>query len=131
MNKTIAKKWIKALRSKKYARGESYLKQSVNGKVKHCCLGVLCEIYNDDMKSNKKKTLKTRKKKLYLNNDYWTFNNSSGLLPYVVRKWASIKDEHGRFRQGTAAAVSLVALNDNGKSFNHIAKVIEKNVEKL
>jgi len=60
MRKIIAKKWIKALRSGKYKQGKGYLKQFTSkNEPRHCCLGVLCELYNDTMKKNYKKTLYT------------------------------------------------------------------------
>mgnify|MGYP007046850129 CR=1 FL=1 len=58
MKKDIAKKWVKALRSGKFKQGQGTLKQyDSEGNIKHCCLGVLCELYNETMKKNKKKTL--------------------------------------------------------------------------
>lgn len=56
MKQNIMKKWVKALRSGKYKQGYGTLKQ-YNGfeEVYHCCLGVLCELYNDEMRKNKKK----------------------------------------------------------------------------
>lgn len=45
MNKELKKKWVEALRSGKYQQGTNYLKQrGESGVIRHCCLGVLCEI---------------------------------------------------------------------------------------
>lgn len=40
MNKSVATKWVKALRSGKYKQGYKHLRRD----NKYCCLGVLCEI---------------------------------------------------------------------------------------
>jgi hypothetical protein len=141
MNKDIAKKWIKALRSGKYKRGKGYLKQyNKKGELRYCCLGVLCELYNDSMKKNHKKTLNTRNKEHDFDdyNGYILFNSKYGSLPVVVRKWAGIKDEtgeftykvkdqHGEYRNNE----NLSILNDTGRKFTTIANIIEKNVENI
>lgn len=44
MKKEIADKWVAALRSGKYVQGTESLRD--NGK--HCCLGVLAELYNSE-----------------------------------------------------------------------------------
>jgi len=155
MKKEIAKKWVKALRSGKYKRGEGYLKQyNKKNQVRHCCLGVLCELYNYEMKKNHKKTLKTRTKKLIngsiggiekmveknFANNYGSviFNNQSGSLPSVVKKWAGIKDSTGEFIYKVKDKYgeykdnkNLSILNDTGCKFTTIANIIEKNVENI
>jgi hypothetical protein len=57
MNKIIGKKLVKALRSKKYKKGFGLLKEERNKKIFHCPLGILCEIYNQEMKKKRKKEL--------------------------------------------------------------------------
>ena len=42
MKKSIADKWVEALRSGKYKQGEGFLHSESNNT--YCCLGVLCEI---------------------------------------------------------------------------------------
>jgi hypothetical protein len=135
MKKDVAKKWVKALRSGKYKQGETYLKQfNDNGQAKHCCLGVLCELYNDSMKKNHKKTLSTKIRSKH-STDCVTFNNKEGELPKVVMKWADIYDPIGRFEAenpdyGTDM-YCLADLNDSGKKFTTIANIIEKNMENI
>lgn len=52
VNKKLMRKWIDALRSRKYKQGFGYLrakgptKDSVD---RFCCLGVLCDIYNNKL----------------------------------------------------------------------------------
>jgi hypothetical protein len=141
MKKDIAKKWTKALRSGKYKQGENYLKQfNSKGRPRHCCLGVLCELYNDTMKKNHKRTISVKEydDEPTLDHGYVKFGNKDGSLPTVVRKWAGIKNEMGTFSYtekdayGTFKTTeSLADLNDNGKKFSTIANIIEENVENL
>jgi hypothetical protein len=134
MKKEIAKRWVKALRSGKYKQGECYLKQYNNkGGFNHCCLGVLCELYNDTMKKNHKKTLST-KIRAKSSNDCVVFNKKEGELPSVM-KWADICDPIGRFTVENHDygfdQYCLADLNDSGKTFKSIAKIIEKNIDNI
>ena len=140
MNEKVAKQWIKALRSGKYKQGQSTLKQyNHKGETKHCCLGVLCELYNDTMKKNHKKTLSEKvmnNKEYDFEYGYTRFGNSSGnssdILPSVVRKWACMNSRIGEFtNKNTEWMQSLVDMNDSGKKFTTIAKTIEKNIDNL
>ena len=113
MKKTVMTEWVKALRSGKFKQGKKLLKQTDhNGKVSHCCLGVLCEIYN---KKNKNKKL---------NFDNYRF------LPTKVMNWCGLSTYEGRFYDLTKSS-SLTAMNDEGKRFTTIANFIEKEWEKL
>jgi len=40
----IKKEWVAALRSGKYKQGDTYLKNTTDGKTKFCCLGVACDL---------------------------------------------------------------------------------------
>ena len=142
MNKNIAKKWIKALKSGKYKQGRSYLKQfNSKGQPQHCCLGVLCELYNETMKKNHKKTLSTKTcdDSYDTPNGYVKFGNKGGSLPLAVRKWAEIKNELGVFdifkKDDYGDTIlycdSLADLNDHGSRFSTIANIIGKNVENI
>jgi hypothetical protein len=135
MNKDIAKKWVKALRSGKYKQGKSFLKQfNSKGQPKHCCLGVLCELYNDTMKKNNKKTISVKCRDDDLDYGYVTFANKDDSLPAVVRKWAGIKNKLGTFSYTERIfkhTECLADLNDTGKKFSTIADIIEKNVENI
>jgi hypothetical protein len=136
MKKNIAKKWVKALRSGKYKQGKSYLKQfNSKNQPRHCCLGVLCEVYNDTMKKNHKKLLFTEEMEGDISGiSFVRFDLVDGRLPEVVKKWAGIKDETGQFAvapYGRYDIECLANLNDTGKKFSTIADIIEKNVENL
>lgn len=44
MDEKLKARWVKALRSGKYNQGNFKLRQVKSNEVRHCCLGVLCEI---------------------------------------------------------------------------------------
>lgn len=124
------KKWVKALRSGKYKQGQSYLKATWDKKgTQHCCLGVLCELYNNTMRKNKKKTLKET---VCEDTVVHKFAKSDTLLPNPVKKWAGLHSVDGEFPAPIDAwNSSLVNMNDFGDSFKKIASFIEKNYEAL
>jgi hypothetical protein len=62
MNKEIKEKWINALRSGKYEQGKSQLRSLSN---KFCCLGVLCDLYKDELKDENKTFSKFKKDSEY------------------------------------------------------------------
>jgi hypothetical protein len=124
MNKRVMKKWVKALFSGKYKQGQGLLKQTDHKDIiRHCCLGVLCELYNEDMKEKKKKKL-TEKVDGF---GVIRFNKQPEHLPNIVKDWADLNDNVGSI----GAFDSLAAINDDGKTFKTIAKIIEKNWENL
>jgi len=116
MKKTVMKKWVKALRSGKFKQGKQQLKQTnPQGKVNHCCLGVLCELYNDEITKNKKKPL-----------DF----SDEFVLPRTVANWGGLGTEEGSLTIESGSC-SLSEMNDDGKRFTTIANFIEKNWENL
>lgn len=134
------KKWIKALRSGKFKQGTGTLKQyDSKGNAQHCCLGVLCELYNETMKKNKKKTLP---EKIYDNDSdfshgYCRLGGKLDDLPKEVKDWAGMKTSFGKFYVKdfgdnlSLGENSLADLNDTGRKFKTIADIIEKNWEVL
>jgi hypothetical protein len=133
MKQNVMKKWVKALRSGKFKKGMGTLKKfNREGTAQHCCLGVLCELYNNEMKKNKKKTLS---EKVCDNYDfpfgYCRFDGHRDDLPKVVKKWSGISNGLGEFETSDNEYHSLADLNDIGKKFKTIADIIEKNWENL
>jgi hypothetical protein len=135
MKKEVAKKWIKALRSGKYKQGKGYLKQFTSkNEPRHCCLGVLCELYDQQMKKNHKKTLFAEhmidsESGTFV--EFISFNKHDGGLPKEVREWANMINPCGEFVNNKDRVEYLSDLNDDGKKFSTIADIIEKNVENL
>ena len=122
MNQEIAKIWVDALRSGEYTQGRTCLK-STNGD--HCCLGVLCELYD---KHNEEKL---SKKEL---DDMVFFSGFARLLPTQVMNWAGLSWSDGSIDYKIDydyVLESLANFNDRGSSFQEIADIIEQNVEEL
>lgn len=105
MHNDIKKQWVKALRSGEYVQGNGCLKDSQN---KYCCLGVLTDIYN---KAHNKK-----------NRGY---KNRNQVLADNVKKWAGLAHDNPSYNCEFGS--SLAEINDNGRSFNFIADIIEDN----
>lgn len=145
MKKEIAKKWVRALRSGKYKQAKSVLKtKTKKGLVRHCCLGVLCELYENDRKRKKKKGLHVAEIEAYgyevpETSTIFDFDGDPTVLPEAVRSWARLKSDDGSFRhedteflaKDNTLCRNLAALNDNGVGFKKIADIIEANVTNL
>lgn len=127
MKKRVAGMWVRALRSGKYVQGVDQLKIcDEDGSAVHCCLGVLCELYNRSMKRQGKRRLPrgmdARGRE--------TFDGESLVLPEKVMNWAGMNDDGGMFETRDGSR-SLAQMNDDGRTFRQIAVVIEKNVERI
>lgn len=122
MNKKIAKKWSKALRSRKYKKGQGYLCQvDDNGNTTHCCLGVLCELYQEEIGDLD----------IDRTNAIHVFSDCYMELPLKVRKWAEIKSGQGIIDSKNE---TLADLNDDCNTvrpFNKIANIIDNHWEEL
>lgn len=146
MKNNIMKKWVKALRSGKYKQGIGMLKQfNSKGQAQHCCLGVLCELYNEEMKKNHKKALTEKicdNDSYHFKYGYTKFNGTSCALPEDVKKWSGIRTNYGKFygnndlyyssnEEKNDLSTPLDFLNDSGAKFKTISNIIEKNWENL
>jgi hypothetical protein len=140
MNKKIATRWIKALRSGKYKQGIYGLCEITDKGKKYCCLGVLTELYQQDCKRKKKKALSVSKIKSTdfskggYDTDYTGYGSTKETddLPMAVKKWAGMRTRRGDLdATDTYCGTDLVLMNDEGFSFKKIAKVIEENYEHL
>lgn len=99
MKIALKNRWIAALRSGDYKQNKGSLRREHNGKVSHCCLGVLCEI------SPKMLSLKIS------NNHY---------LQTKALEFSGISDAEQR---------KLAEMNDGkGYGFKRIATYIEKHL---
>lgn len=104
MKASVAKRWVKALRSGKYKQGRGQLR-SRDGR--YCCLGVLCEL-----------------SKLPYD------GGSDGIPPCPIAEWAGLRDRWGDLPD--ERSTPLTNKNDSGHwSFNRIAGWIDKHWEKL
>lgn len=128
MKAEIAKKWVEALRSGKYAQGSRQLISTAQEGKQFCCLGVLCDLYLRETPSAPERW----------NYDGETFLDYDGdaeyeLLPAAVQEWAGIHDEVGTLPPSCdISANTLVECNDErGMNFNQIADIIEQHAEEL
>ena len=122
MKEKVKKLWVKALKSGKYKQAKNYL--CAGGR--HCCLGVLCELYNKEMKKNNKKTLSKTTVSIETNHkpkNVEQFGKDVSVLPNKVQKWAGMKTAVGYLPNHR----HLADLNDSGVKFKRIAKIIEIN----
>lgn len=131
MKLSIAQKWVKALRSGRYKQGKMALRtKTKNGTVRHCCLGVLCELYNEEHED---------KLKIEETNDpdhigiidkslaVFKYGTKAQNLPCKVVKWAGLCDANGTFQEKLVKnCQNLYQLNDIGTSFKKIADIIEE-----
>jgi hypothetical protein len=124
MKENIAQIWTVALRSGKYEQGRLFLQTSHEGVSRFCCLGVLCELYQEYCRENGKKELSTKISDIQPCIYYGQLSSS---LPTVVQNWAGINSGLGDL----SPHYSLSTSNDNGASFDTIANLIEKNWEIL
>lgn len=125
----IKKLWTKALKSGNYKQGKRALCTVTDKGLKHCCLGVLCDIH--------------RTKVLKKGHQVWKNSNSHvgmldyldncGVLPVEVVEWAFDTKKvpvnvmiHSNPDVDHEKGSCLSKINDNGCTFEEIAEVIEK-----
>ena len=122
MYKAIAEKWVEALRSGEYQQGRLVLQ---NSRGAFCCLGVLCDLHRTDEGGEwvTDHVGRTDGGKLYQpllgGEDY-------ALLPPAVQRWAGIRSNNP-----AARGEILTDLNDDGRSFDDLADLIDTRWEEL
>lgn len=124
MKRAIARKWAKALESGEYKQGTGQLRNAAN---EFCCLGVLCNMHaqaNPELAAQQE--------------DYSYFGESE-FLPRIVQKWSGLNYSSGVFTiveddpyyGKNEVQEELSELNDRGKTFKYIAKMIRKHWKEL
>lgn len=134
MNPEIKALWLERLESGKEKQGHGVLKKvfpTKNGKVRkvrHCCLGVLCEIAKEQgITSEAEVDLLYRD--MYEQEDGINVSfgeGSEAYLPDAVADWADIP----RYSDPGAADTqwSLADINDDSTSFKRVIKYIKENL---
>lgn len=117
MKKKIKEQWIQALRSGEYSQTAGCL-HSENG---FCCLGVLTDLYLKEF------------------DEEWTAGDPSdevlsyhvhqnyNYLPLDVVDWAGLDSESPMIVMQDGEKDALANMNDEGKTFEEIAQIIEEN----
>lgn len=135
MNPEVKSKWVARLRSGEYAQGSGYLNQANgNGGREYCCLGVLCEIAREEGVIPDPKEAGDIL-------DYGGISPEELSVPQPrfgmqfpppeVVKWAGLSEydphieyEHDLYEETIEGTLS--ELNDEGRTFDEIADLIEK-----
>lgn len=115
MKPAVKKRWIKALRSGKYAQTQKYLAQQISPrKSSYCCLGVLA---NEELEGD------------WILEEFFTVlgwklsyggQENSAVLPQVALQELGLSDNE---------AETLMSMNDHkGMNFYEIADWIEENL---
>lgn len=115
MNSEIKQKWINALRSGEYTQTLGNLKDGRG----YCCLGVLCDIYSQEM------NVPWEKNPDY---GYYYMHDEEEILPHQVREWAGLPNSCPEVIDENDVNQLLVTLNDNGMDFVPISDLIEKSL---
>lgn len=115
MNPVIKEQWLFLLESGAIDQCKDELYNNEN-KGSFCYLGVLCELARAHGIVSV-----TKHGEYYKRGDPNVFSNDSSFseLPYSVVQWAGLDKS-----EPTACRRSLISMNDKGKSFKEIAKVI-------
>lgn len=111
MNPNIKNRWITALKNGGYKQCRVRLIDKGGSEIKHCCLGVLTDLYIQDRVPSVRKT----------NINNIVFETGTGFLHMLVKEWAGLFSKNP-FIAGKTATFR----NDIEKlSFKEIAELIE------
>lgn len=115
MNKQVAEIWVAALRSDKYKQTNGVLTRITEDGMKHCCLGVLCELAVEN----------GVQLEVWDNESNRLYDDAEGMPPKAVTEWAGLEKYQG---QGITVSASKYAdMNDaQHKTFMEIADEIER-----
>lgn len=123
MNKEIKEKWITALESGEYLKGDNALRVDNT----YCCLGVLCDLYRKE--NNKVEWKKASGPNIVkLNNvsrcdvfGMGGIDDSWGVLPEIVKNWAELEENNPQVYNSK----NLATINDRNKTFKEVIEAIK------
>lgn len=118
MKQEIKEKWLKALRSGEYSQTKGVLRDA-NG---FCCLGVLCDLHQKETPNAK-----------WVDDNIRFYNDGKmithGILSEKVMEWSGLNNTNPSvFDNMNLKFIPLATLNDDGRTFNAIANLIEKDL---
>lgn len=116
MKPEIKQKWIAALESDEYKQTKRYLKTEEG----FCCLGVLTDLYLQEMGDNWKPENDD-------GNVCYSFSDCAHDLPEDVVEWAGLANTDPTV-EDNGVATELSFLNDVGADFQEISKLIESSL---
>lgn len=112
--KAVVRRWVKYLESGQYKQGKGQLVEAGKTFDRFCCLGVLC-----DMAVRAKVIAPPI---IMEEGEHYLYSRKTSFLPTSVMEWAGLSANNGEYSDD-----SLAGLNDNGKKFKTIAKIIKSN----
>jgi hypothetical protein len=123
MNEQVKEMWIDALESGDYRQGQGYLKyyDKTSHRTRHCCLGVLCDLYSKNVAPLEEKIRFTNDERVTKSIAQKPYD-----LPNIVQNWAGLNDPSGTLSEPVDGKTNLVDLNDDGKTFKEIANIIKE-----
>lgn len=84
-NKDALREWVKALMSGKYKQTKRVLHSiDDNNRHEYCCLGVLCELYKDELQ------LHTRLSQVPMSGIFVSYDGETGILPTAMREFLGV-----------------------------------------
>lgn len=131
MKTEIKTRWLEALRSGEYEQGRKVLRTADD---KFCCLGVLCELAVADgaiTSRTVKEGLGDGEVSLWwyegemVDGSAVWMNSSTTTLPAKAVEWAGL-DKTNPGVEIDGETLSLAGLNDEGRTFDEIADLIEE-----
>jgi hypothetical protein len=114
LNPEVKAAWLEALRSTRFLQGKHQLCKLTKDATRHCCLGVLCELFIEQG-GDLSKGPPDRSGTLW-------YGDQQAILPSKVVAWAGLSSNTGEL---PGEDNTLASLNDGGTSFAEIADTIE------
>lgn len=131
MNPEIKKRWTDALRSGNYQQTTGVLHRFKDDNVGYCCLGVLCDLAAQEGVVNERQD--GYEYSIFEDNIRPTYDGSATELPLSVQEWAGFEkyESNPTFKNQWVNSTghgfnTLAEVNDNGGTFEDIAKIIEE-----
>jgi len=113
VNRDVLTRWVAALRSGEYRQGREHLRyEDEDGVVRHCCLGVLCELAVADGVVERAEPVKLWHQLVrgYAVPERATAETS--VLPPAVCEWAGLPTDSPSVRHPSLGMIELTVLND-------------------
>ena len=136
MKQDIAEMWVKALRSGDYMQGKCKMKcEYPDGEVRHCPLGVLCELAIKAGVNVEESPDAT----YFPKHVVFAFDGDFNYLPESVMKWSGMNSRDGKMivrvwadPHKTTIFNTITGMSDDLKvDFEHVATYVGRHWERL